>query len=128
MCDIKTQTDSKHYVFLIRVHGKLKTGRPSDIDFKRLFRELYINGAYFVMKNTSKLFSEEFEEVQIKSDTTEEIESSIIEEHAGQIKTSFPEKELTISLMTSLNTDKQDGETVSDFKNRVISEVDKLVE
>ena len=82
------------------------------------------------MKNTSKLFSEEFEEVQIKSDTTEEIESSIIEEHLGQIKTSFSnkEKELTLSLMNSLNTDKQEGETVSDFKNRVTSDVDKLVD
>ncbi|MEK6969430.1 MAG: exonuclease SbcCD subunit D [Nanoarchaeota archaeon] len=113
----------------IRLSGTLEQGRVSDIDFKQIFTDLYAQGAYFVMKNTAKLDSKEFENIKITTTNPETAEEEIIKEHLQQIKLFNPETELqlTQSLLKALNTVKKEGETVTDFQNRVESEVDKLL-
>ncbi len=113
----------------IRLSGTLEQGKVSDIDFKQIFNYLYTQGAYFVMKNTAKLDSTEFENIKITTANPETAEEEIIKEHLQQIKLFDPETELqlTQSLLKALNTVKKEGETVTDFQKRVESEVDKLL-
>ena len=113
----------------IRLKGTLDKGKVSDINFKEVFKQLYNQGAYFIMKNTSQLTSEDFEEIKISHSNPDNVEEEIIKEHLQQIKLFNKETELhlTKSLLNSLNTTKQDGETVTDFQNRVNEEIKKLL-
>ena len=116
-------------IVTIRLTGKLEKGRVSDINFKDVFDKLYKQGAYFVMKNTYQLNSEEFEEIKIAEADPEHVEEEIIKEHLQQIKLFAPERELglTKDLLSALNTTKREGETVSDFNKRVDEEVGRLL-
>src|SRR3989344_920788 len=55
----------KDTIITIRLKGQLISGSISEINFKEILQKLYDQGAYFVMKNTTKLQSEEFEEIKI---------------------------------------------------------------
>jgi exonuclease SbcD len=120
-------------IVLIRLHGKLKSGKPNDISLKKIFDELYDRGAYFVMKNTSSLTSEEFEEIKLQTESIEEIEHSLIKEHLGQMK--FNEikwdKEEEFNqikfLLNALDIEKEEGETVANFEERIRNNVDKYL-
>lgn len=127
---ITKNQDFENTIVLIRIHGRLKSGKQTDINFKEIINNLYEQNAYFVMKNTSKLTSEEFEEIKVKSSSVEEVEKNIIKEHLGQINTSFSEKEedLTKELLKSLSQEKHEGEKVYEYQNRVKKEVEKILE
>ena len=121
--------DLKDTVITIRLEGTLQKGRVSDINFKEIFTQLYAQGAYYIMKQTAKLNSEEFEEIKISPSSPELAEEEIIKEHLQQIKMFDPETEmhLTKSLLQALNTGKKEGENVTDFQERVISETEKIL-
>lgn len=116
-------------IVLLRVFGKLKIGRTSDVNFRNIFDKLYEQKAFFVMKNTSKLSSEEFEEIKISSSSVEDVENTIIKEHLGQIKTSFSDKEesITKELIKTLAQEKHEGEKVYEYAERVKKEVEKII-
>jgi len=125
---IKNQ-DFTNTIVLIRIEGKLKSGRQTDINFKAIFETLYKQDAFFVMKNTSKLSSEEFEEIKINTSSVEEIENVIIREHLGQIKTYFSdtEEEVTKNIMNSLSEEKNEGEKVYEYEEKVRKEINKIL-
>jgi len=115
-------------IVLLRVGGVLKSGRSSDVNFKDIFTKLYSQKAFYVMKNTSKLTSEEFEEIKVSSSTVDEIEDNIIKEHLGQIKTSFKDEEdITRKLMKALSDEKHEGEKVYEYDERVKKEIEKIL-
>ncbi|MFH1275729.1 MAG: exonuclease SbcCD subunit D, partial [Candidatus Woesearchaeota archaeon] len=76
----------KDTIVTIRLKGKLKIGRVSDINFKVIFEQLYKQEAYFVMKNTSELNTEDFEDIKIAYSNPESVEEEIIKEHLQQLK------------------------------------------
>ena len=119
-------------VVLIRLHGILESGKPSDIDFKEIFNEFYKKSAYFVMKSSHALASREFEEIKMEARNVEDIESLLVNEHAGQFKLeNIPiekEKELIKKLMAFLSSEKQEGETVADFDKRMREEASDVLE
>lgn len=123
-----TSLNIANSLITIRLTGTLANGKTSDIDFKSIFDQLYSQGAYFVMRSTSQLESEEFEEIKIPPNA-ENAEEQIIKEHLQQIKLfdKDTELELTKSLISALNTTKKEGETVADFQKRVESEMNKLL-
>ena len=109
-------------IVMIRLHGALSSGRPSDIDLREIFDMLYSKSAYFVMKNTSALTSKEFEEIRVDAGSVEQVESTLIREHLGQVKVegiSEKESELIRELMDVLDSEKNEGETVADFSQRL---------
>jgi hypothetical protein len=109
-------------IVTLRLSGTLASGKPTDIDMKGVFSMFYDNGAYFVLKNSKKLLSKEFEEVKVSQDSVDEIEESLIQEHVGQIDIRLgpqEEKELTAQLISVLNTEKQEGETQATFEKRL---------
>ncbi len=113
----------------IRLTGTLAKGKVSDINFNQIFAELYHKGAYFIMKNTAGLLSEEFEEIKIAASNPETMEEEIIKEHLQQNKLYDTETELllTKTLLNALATAKKEGENVSDFQERVIQEIGRIL-
>ena len=118
-------------IVLLRVAGKLKSGKVSDIDFKEVFNKLSLQGAYFVMKNTTRLVSPDFEEIQIEEKTLEEVEDAIIKEHLQQIKVSNFDKNIeygmTKNLLSVFESEKHEGEKVYEYEDRIRKEINHLL-
>ncbi len=132
--DIYDEIKGKEFIdtiVTIRLHGTLKSGKPSDLNFKDIFSKLYEKSAYYVMKSTSMLESKEFEEIKIETSSVQEIEDNLIREHIGQIKvkdlSAAKEIEITKELIISLYDEKNEGETVRDFEKRVKENVYKIL-
>lgn len=120
--------DVKDKIVLLRVHGSLKSGRSSDVDFNSLFEHLYERGAYFVMKNTSKLISKEFSEVKLSHASSDELEDKLVKEHLNQIENNFDDEfEITKSLLKVFSEEKHEGEKVSDYESRVKKDADSVL-
>ncbi len=120
--------DVKDKLVTLRISGVLSSGKPSDINFKEIMSKL--KDAYFVLKNTNKLTTKEFEEIKVETGNVEEIESRIIKEHLGQIKIKDldenKEEGLTYDLIQSLNIEKEDGERNIDFEDRLTKDLIKV--
>lgn len=114
----------------LRLKGTLTHGNAMAINFKDIFKQLYAQGAYFIMKNTAALLSTEFAEIKTGNTNSDTVEEEIIKEHLQQLKLFSPEKELQLinSLLLSLNTTKKEGETVNDFQQRIESDVNRILE
>ncbi len=124
-----TVKDFSNTIVLIRIFGELKVGRPNDVNFREIFKKLYDQKAFFVMKNTSKLTSEEFEEIKISTSSVEDVENAIIKEHLGQIKSSFSDEQgITKKLIKSLSEERHEGEKVYEYEERVKKEINKILE
>ncbi len=118
-------------IVTIRVKGILD-GKMSDIDWKNIFHQLYEKSTYFVMKSTSLLKTKEFEEIKIdQKQHLDELESSLIRQHIGQVKVDgmLPDKEedLTNQLIKILATEKQEGERVIDFETRIRQDIENII-
>jgi len=132
--EIKEEIKNKEFdntIVTIRLIGTLKSGKPSDIDFKEIFGILYKKSAYFVMKSTTKLKAKEFEEIKVERGSVAEVEEKLIKEHLGQILVSgmdiAKEKKLTNELIKVLSTEKCEGERVGEFERRVKEDVDRVL-
>ncbi len=114
-------------IVTIRVCGELNEGKASDIDFTIIRKKLEEKGAYFVMKNTTHIKSKEFEEIKIHAENTTAIEQKIMEEHAAQFQSSElsqdEQEAITRTLLLMLDAEKQEGERVIDFENRIRKDV-----
>jgi len=109
-------------IVTLRLFGCLKSGKCSDIDFKTVIDRIYSKGAYFVMKNTYNLSSTEFEEIKVKQLSIEDIESSLIDEHAGQIDAGMPRESeiiLTKKMIQELDNEKLEDERAAAFEARI---------
>lgn len=118
-------------IITLRVLGELSEGKPSDIGFKSIQESLEQRNAWHVMRSTSMLKSKEFEEITIHGETTAEIEEKIVQEHVGQFQSSEIAKELqeqwTKIFLTALNTEKNEGERIIDFENRLRKDVEEIL-
>ncbi len=120
------KTPVKDALVLIRLFGTITSGSTSDIRFREAFEVLLSRGAYFVMRNTRALENSSIERVKPGIENAQEIESSLIAEHAEQIKLPGEllgkEQELFAQILTVLSSEKADGETVHDFEQRLIKD------
>jgi len=115
-------------IVLLRINGKLKSGRANDINFKKIIDNIYSMGAYFVMKNSTKISSEEFEIIQLEHGSVEEVEEKIINEHLGQIKNNFKSESSAVKeLIHILSSEKHEGEKVTDYESRLKKEMDLFI-
>ncbi len=116
-------------IVLVRVAGRLRSGRAGDVNFKAFFESAYSKGAAYVAKNAGKLVGEDFEEIRTDYHDVEDVERRLIEEHAGQSK-AFPaekEKELAHQLLHTLAKEKEEGETTADFEKRIKDDASKIL-
>ncbi len=127
--DSLKEEDLSNTLITLRLFGSLLEGKGSDINFKEVFEQWYAQGAYFIMKHTSKLVSPEFEEISLSSSqqSPELVEKELIKEHAGQgVFSPALTESLATSLLAGLHTKKQEGEKSYDFQKRVFAELDTL--
>ncbi len=117
-------------IVTIRLSGKLKSGKISDIDFKKIFGVLYNKSAYFVMRNTSKLESKRISQIRKESNKpAQEIEDEVINESIKDNEM-FSRKELVDkvkSLIEVFSQDKNEGETQKSFDIRIINEAERVM-
>ena len=114
-------------IVTLRMEGTLSDGYPHDVEFNRIFEKLYEKEAYFVMKNTTKLFTKEYEEIKVEA--APYAEENIISQHVGKsnLFTAEEEKQLIITLLRSLCIEKEDGERQLDFEERIIKDAAQLL-
>ncbi len=129
--ELESKVKSKEFnntIVLVKVQGKLKSGKPSDIDFKKFFKELYDKSAYFVMRNTSHLSSKEMEEVSVSAGTAEQIEEELIKKHAAKSKV-FGEKEeeMIKNLIKVMSEEQKEGEKKYEYEVRIKKESDEAL-
>ncbi|MFA5797192.1 MAG: exonuclease SbcCD subunit D [Candidatus Woesearchaeota archaeon] len=119
-------------IVLLKVFGVLKTGKVTDIHFREIFRSIYTQGAYFIVKSTTKLLSSEFEEVKIDEKNLEEAEDAIIKEHLQQVKVTGLDKDkeyaLIKKLLLAFEEEKHEGEKVYEYEDRMRKVGDKILE
>ena len=115
----------KNCIILLRLSGQIQ-GKTTDIDFRSVFQELYQRGAYFVMKNTSKMISEEML-IQEISESPSEIEETLLKKHSGQLKVDFNEVEMAKKLIKKLDNEKHEGEKQYEYEERVKKEAGEVI-
>jgi DNA repair exonuclease SbcCD nuclease subunit len=128
--ELKQKIENKEFfdtIVLIRIFGKLGSGKTSDVDFKEIISMLYEKGAFFVMKNTSQFFSKDFEETRVNALQPEEIEQRIIDENSHHKIDGFEDnpKEMVKRLMKLLSEEKDSEETKKVFETRILSNFKK---
>ena len=103
-------------IILLRIEGTLKEGKPTDIKFKDI-------QSYSFLKNTSKLLSKEAEEIKISE--TANIEEDFVKEFN---KEKIFDDKIILGLMNVLGKEKEEGERIVDFEERIIKDMAKLLE
>ncbi len=130
--ELMSQINNREFyntIVLLRLYGKLSSGKPSDINLKEFITTLYNKGAFFVMKNTSQLVSKEFEEVKVNFSSPDEIEDKTLRENVkGKIEgTDYDALELSKELIALLSEEKNDSELKRNFENRIVSNFRKQI-
>ena len=116
--------DLKGKILLMKISGILSQGKSSDINFKAIESFAQMQGAYAVLKSTSKLEVKE-SEVQIQVEDVTKLEEEIIKKYTSQDKSKF--NPLVESLMHSLAFEKQEDETTVTFQSRLFSDLYKIM-
>lgn len=119
--------DLKDKIVLLKVRGRLKTGKPSDIKFQEIKQYLEEKGAYSFLKNTGKLVSEEQEiETKIEEKEMEKIEEIFIEKYKKENPDKF--NSLILPLLNSLSLEKQEDERTAVFESRLFDDLNKILD
>ena len=109
-------------IVTLRVSGSLASGKVSDINFKEILS--YLSGAYSVLKNTNKLSTKEFEDIEVSSGDVSDVEDKIISEN---VQYGLLDKDKVKALMEVLSLEKVEGETVAKFEDRLLKEVETVL-
>jgi DNA repair exonuclease SbcCD nuclease subunit len=119
--------DLNDKIVLLRVEGTLKSGKPKDIDFRRLTSLMREKGAKTIKKNTGKLTSSEYRELKVTVTSRDDLEDKLIQEHAGQLKMkgidTAKEIGLTKNLIKTLVEGKSPDEKKKDYQARLESDI-----
>ncbi|MGM5480282.1 MAG: metallophosphoesterase family protein [Nanobdellota archaeon] len=117
-------------IVLLRLEGIITEGKTSDIDFNEVLKYCYDQGSYIVLKNMSKLKNTLFEEVVVENEDSGKIQESTIKEHLGSIElpSYIDEKGFIKQLLQHLDQTQGDGETKHSFSQRIIQEVNAILE
>ncbi len=116
--------DIEDKILLLRVSGELETGKHSDIKFQQIGEHVKNKGAYFMLRNTHNLKVKE-PEIEIEISQTENIEEEAIKLYSQENPSEF--NKLIPQLINSFSTEKQEGETNENFRNRVIEDSKRIL-
>jgi len=116
--------DVEDKIILLRLSGELETGSNSDIKFSQIEESATRKKSYFLLKNTHELKTKEVEmEVEIKN--IDNIEEEAIKIYSQQNEMDF--NKFIPQLMNSLSLEKQEGEKIESFTNRLMDETKKIL-
>jgi len=116
--------DVEDKIILLRLSGELETGNNSDIKFNQIEETAVRKKSYFLLKNTHELKTKEVEmEIEIKN--IDNIEEEAIEIYSEQNPVDF--NKFIPQLINSLSIEKQEGEKIESFTNRLMDETKKIL-
>lgn len=111
-------------IILLRVHGEIERGNNSDIKFSQIEEFAKTKNAYFILRNTHDLKTKEIEmDIEVKD--IENVEEDTVKIYSEQNPSDF--NSLIPQLINSLSIEKQEGETVESFNNRLMEEAKKIL-
>ena len=115
----------KDKIILLRLSGNLENQKPSDIQLERIENFCFESGAYFVLKNTHDLKTNEFE-LNIEIKNQDNLEDETIKKYSNENPSKF--NHLIPKLMNTLSMEKQEGETTDSFNQRLLEESKKILD
>ncbi len=129
LCETAKAGEFSNAIVGLRLHGNVIGGKTTDINLKDAFDALYGKRCHCILKNTSRLTSEFFEEAKVEQGTVEDVEEATIRKHLGQIKffDEITELEVTKALFKVLSKEKEEGEKQADFERRIIGEAENIL-
>lgn len=118
-------------IVLLKIVGNLCSGSASDINFQDIINLSYSRGAYSLLRNTSQLNVPEINDEEIEVKDIEEIEKEMVEEMIKDSKLKdLSNSDISIDIQKSfiekltqaLSNEKEEGETNTDFEERLEKE------
>jgi len=106
-------------IVLLKVKGRLSEGFPEDIDFQRIRNRYEDNGAETIYLNRRNLEGKDTQRIKVKQEKEEELEERVLNEYTSpdNVPVQFAE-----DLLHVLKETQNDGETKSDYENRIWEE------
>ena len=111
-------------IVLLRVSGKLKQGKISDIGFAQIESFVKKKGAYSILKNISGIEKEEAE-IKMEVEDMEQLEEEIIQKYSKESTSKFNSS--ITHLINALSLEKEEDETSLNFNSRLFSELNKIL-
>jgi DNA repair exonuclease SbcCD nuclease subunit len=116
--------DVEDKIILLRLSGELETGSNSDIKFPQIEEAVARKKAYFLLKNTHELKTKEVE-MNFEIKNIDNIEEEAIDVYSQQNPVDF--NRFIPQLINSLSIEKQEGEKIESFTNRILDETKKIL-
>jgi DNA repair protein SbcD/Mre11 len=117
--------DLKDKIVLLKIHGNLKNGKPSDIKFQEIDQFLEKQQVYSFLKNTSRLDLEKKEyQVTVQPSDMEKVEEILVKEYEKGNPSGF--NKIIFQLMDVLGLEKQEEEKNIVFESRLILGLGKI--
>lgn len=118
------KTEFKDKILLLEFSGIID-GKITDIQINKCINFAYEKGAFFVLKNTYKLTTTDFIDINIKEiENNEKIEEEIINQILIESQTKTKDTQLIQNLL-KLNLEKNEEEKNAQFETRIIEAFDK---
>lgn len=111
-------------IVLLKLRGTIKQGKTADIKFQNIQEKAREKKVYALLKNTSQLKTTE-PEIEIETDDIEKIEEAIIGDFIKKNDSKF--NKFITSLINSFNLEKQEDEKRVIFENRLLAELNKIL-
>ncbi len=118
------KTNFKNKILLLEFNGIID-GKIIDIEINKCIKKAFENGALFVLKNTYNLSTTSIIEIDIeKIENDEKIEEKIIDEFLIDSETKKLDYNI-IKKLLNLNLEKQEGEKIAQFEERITQAFEK---
>jgi DNA repair exonuclease SbcCD nuclease subunit len=119
----------KDKIVLLKIKGRLSSGKPGDIDFEKIRKDILEKEAKTIYINRNQLIGKEEENIEIKEENPEEIEKRIFEEFLKKIQ--FKNKILSDSktCLELLNAIKEENidEKKAEYEKRIVEKASKIL-
>jgi hypothetical protein len=137
LTELAESIEVQNKIVLLRVLGMMSSGRPVDIDFRKIKEMILERGAIYANINRYALTTKEKIEVKVKGESKKEIEQRILNEKMAEFKVDPSIKDKTIrkflestltaelaeKLLNALKIEPKEGETKKDFQSRLLRDI-----
>jgi DNA repair exonuclease SbcCD nuclease subunit len=120
-----SSSNLKDKIVILKLSGILEKGKHSDIDFTKIEKVAREQGAFTLLKSTTKLHTQEMEiqdEIFDSANLESQIMSNFEKAHPSKYSAMVPE------LIKALQVDKLEDEKVAVFEERLLSDVGKIIQ
>lgn len=111
-------------IILLRLSGELDGQKPSDINYQKIEDYAMDSGAYFILRNTHDLITKDFQ-IEFEVKNKENLESEVVKTYSNDNPSKF--NPMINDLINVLSIEKQEGETIDSFNQRLMEESKKIL-